>query len=390
MPYLAASNGSMPRVLILHASVGTGHERAAAALAAAFARKQEGEVRVEDTLDYGSQIFRQAYSRSYIDLSERSPMLWRLFYETTDASGPELAEMTNRLRGLVERLAITRLERFVSKFAPAAIVCTHFLPVELLLRLKNQGQLPQPIYCVVTDFFAHSFWVTPGIDGYFVGSEMTRNLLAARGVVPAIIHVSGIPIDPKVADPKDLDKTRAQLGFPPSEPLITLFGGGLNVERVRSIIEGILAIDLPGTLAVVAGRNEALVDAIDDLESRSRMRLQILGFIDYVDDLLVASDIVITKAGGLIVSETLARGTPLLVIDPIPGQEEWNADYVVGAGAGIQLRMAEAVPDAVRQLLARPERLAMLRAGAQEAGRPRAALDIAEYVLHDLRTGTHD
>ncbi len=187
----------MPRVLILHASVGTGHERAAVALADAFARKQEGEVRVEDTLDYGSQIFRQAYSRSYIDLSERSPMLWRLFYETTDASGSELTEMTNRLRGLVERLAITRLERFVTKFAPAAIVCTHFLPVELLLRLKQQGQLPQPIYCVVTDFFAHSFWVMPGIDGYFVGSEMTRDLLAARGVVPAIIRVSWHPDRPK-------------------------------------------------------------------------------------------------------------------------------------------------------------------------------------------------
>ncbi len=80
----------------------------------------------------------------------------------------------------------------------------------------------------------------------------------------------------------------------------------------------------------------------------------------------------------------------MLVIDPIPGQEEWNADYVVGAGAGVQLRMAEAVPDAVRQLVAHPERLDMLRTGAQEASRPRAALDIAEYVLNDLRTGTHD
>ncbi|MFL5802745.1 MAG: MGDG synthase family glycosyltransferase [Roseiflexaceae bacterium] len=380
----------MPRVLILHASVGTGHERAAIALAAAFARKQESEVRVEDTLDYGSQFFRQAYSRSYTDLSERSPLLWRIFYETTDASGPELIEMTNRLRGLVERLAITRLERFVHTFAPAAIVCTHFLPVELLLRLKNQGQLPQPIYCVVTDFFAHSFWVTPGIDGYFVGSEMTRDLLAARGVVPAIINVSGIPVDPEIAEPKEMLQMRAQHGFPRNEPLIALFGGGLNVERVRSMVEGILAIDIPGTLAVVAGRNEALADAIAGLDDRSALRLRALGYINYVDDLVAASDIVITKAGGLIVSETLARGTPMLVIDPIPGQEEWNADHVVSAGAGIQLRMAEAVPNAVRQLLAHPERLTVLRAGAQEAGRPRAALDIAEYVLRDLRAGTHD
>jgi processive 1,2-diacylglycerol beta-glucosyltransferase len=379
----------MPRLLILHASVGTGHQRAAEALAEAFVRKQDGEVRVADALDYGNELFRRAYSRSYIDMSERSPLLWRLFYETTDASEPEWIELTNRLRSLVERLAITRLERLVSKFSPEAIICTHFLPVELLLRLKQQGRLPQPLYCVVTDFFAHAFWVTPGIDGYFVGSDMTRDLLAARGVASSIIHVSGIPIDPAIAEPKDLAEVRARHHFAPDAPLITLFASGLNVQRVRAIAQGILASDVCGTLALVAGRNEALADALDDFSEGPTMRLQVLGFIDYVDDLVAASDIVISKAGGLIVSETLARGTPMLLIDPIPGQEEWNADYVVSAGAGVQLRMAESIPGALQQLLTHRDRLATLRASAQEAGRPRAALDIAEQVLHDLQAGIH-
>jgi processive 1,2-diacylglycerol beta-glucosyltransferase len=379
----------MPRLLILHASVGTGHQRAAEALAEAFARKQDGEVRVADALDYGNELFRLAYIRSYIDMSERSPLLWRLFYESTDTSEPEWIEVTNRLRSLVERLGIIQLERLVRNFAPEAIICTHFLPIELLLRLKRQGRLPQPLYCVVTDFFPHAFWVTSGIDGYFVGSEMTRNLLAARGVTPSIIHASGIPIDPAIAEPKKLAEMRARHNFSPDEPLVTLFGSGLNIQRVRSIAQGILARGLCGTLAVVAGRNEALTEALGDLASGPAMRAQVLGFIDYVDDLVVASDLVISKAGGLIVSETLARGTPMLLIDPIPGQEEWNADYVVSVGAGIQLRMAESVPDTVRQLLEHRDRLAALRAGAQEAGRPRAALDIAEQVLHDLQVGVH-
>jgi processive 1,2-diacylglycerol beta-glucosyltransferase len=379
----------MPRLLILHASVGTGHQRAAEALAGAFARKHAGEVRVADALDYGSELFRRAYSRSYIDMSEGSPLLWRLFYEGTDASTPEWIELTNRLRSLVERLGITRLDRLVRKFAPDAIICTHFLPVEMLLRLKRQGRLPQPLYCVVTDFFAHAFWVTPGIDGYFVGSEMTRDLLAARGVTSSIIRVSGIPIDPAIADQKEQAEMRARHGFAPDRPLIALFGGGLNVQRVRSIAEGILASDICGTLVVVAGRNEALLDALDDLADGPSMRLRALGFIDYVDDLVAASDLVISKAGGLIVSETLARGTPMLLIDPIPGQEEWNADYVVSAGAGVQLRMVESVPDTVRQLFLHPDRLAVLQRAAQEAGRPRAALDIAEQVLYDLQVGIH-
>jgi len=359
------------------------------ALADAFSRKQAAEVRVEDALDYGSPLFRQAYSRSYLDLSERAPMLWRLFYEGTNTNDPELVEMTNRLRSLVERLAVTRLERLVRRFAPAAIVCTHFLPVELLLRLKLRGRLPQPLYCVVTDFAAHAFWVAPDVDGYFVASTITREQLIARRVPPSIIHVSGIPIDLAIAEPKSVEQTRIQLGLPNDQPLVSFFGGGLDIERVQQMVEGLLTCGAAGTLVVVAGRNEALISALDDLSSSPTMDLHKLGLIAHVDDLLVASDLVITKAGGLIVSETLARGRPLLVIDPIPGQEEWNADYVVSVGAGIQLRMPASVPLAVQQLLDHPDWLAILRAAAQAVGRPRAALDIAEHILHELHVGVH-
>lgn len=380
----------MSRILILHASVGTGHLRAALALEGAFTRKRAAEVRVEDALDYGNTLFRQAYTRSYLDMSQRTPMLWRLFYESTNTSDPELIELTNRLRSLVEGLGITNLSRVVRKYAPAAILCTHFLPIELLLRLKKQGRLPQPIYCVVTDFFAHSFWVTPGIDGYFVASELTRDLLVARGVSPSIVRVSGIPIDLAITQPKLADEIRVQRGLSQGEPLVTLFGGGLDSDRVRLIIEGLLALDVRATLVVVAGRNESLVESIADLGDGSSLRLHRLGLIDYVDDLVAASDLVITKAGGLIVSEVLARGAPMVLIDPIPGQEEWNADHVVSVGAGLQLRMAESVPRAVQQLLSEQGRLEGLRACSRAAGRPRAALDVAEQVLRDLQVGVHD
>jgi processive 1,2-diacylglycerol beta-glucosyltransferase len=377
----------MPRILILHASVGSGHQRAAAALAEAFAHKQAGDVRVEDTLAYGSRVFRRAYTQAYRDLSERAPALWRLFYEGTNLSDPQWVEITNRIRSLVERPGGIRLRQLVTRYAPDAIVCTHFLPVELLLRLKRRGRLPQPIYCVVTDVVAHGFWATPAIDGYFVASTLTRDQLITRGVAPAIIHVSGIPVDLVIAEPKPVEAMRLRHGFPVDQPLISLFGGGLDVERVRLLVAGMLARTLPGTLAVVAGRNAALTEALANLTHGPTLRLRSLGLISYVDDLVAASDLVITKAGGLIVSEVLARGRPLLLIDPIPGQEEWNADYVVSAGAGIQLRIVELVPLAVEWLLAHPERLALLRRSAEAIGRPRAALDIAEAILRDLRGG---
>jgi processive 1,2-diacylglycerol beta-glucosyltransferase len=380
----------MPRILLLQASVGTGHKRAADAIHEAFTIKQELDVRVEDTLDHGAAFFRQAYSRSYLDLSERAPLFWRLFYESTDVADPELIEVTNRLRSLVERFGVTHLEDFIQEYNPTAIICTHFLPIELLLSLKHQGRLPQPIYCVITDFFAHTFWVMPGIDGYFVGNELTRELLIARGVAPSIIHVSGIPVDPKIAEPKDPNEVRNLHNLPTDQPVVSIFGGGILPERMRQIVSGLIKLNLRCTFVVVAGRNEELHEALSDLEGEGETTLIKLDYIDYVNDLLAASDLVITKSGGLIVSETLARGTPMLVIEPIPGQEEWNADYVVSAGAGVQLRMIEAIPDTVRQLLQHEDWLNVLQKGAERIGRPRAALDIAEQVLNELRSGTHD
>jgi processive 1,2-diacylglycerol beta-glucosyltransferase len=378
----------MPRILIMHASVGAGHVSAARALAEAFARKQSGEVRVADILDYGSQVFREAVTQSYLQLSSRAPFLWKMLYETTDAS--ELEIMSNiryRLQGRLGRPLVSKFTRFLRSYAPDALVCTHFLPVMLLSDLKIEGEWSKPLYCVITDYMVHNQWINRGVDGYFLASEITRAAMIARGAPPSILHVTGIPVKLEIAEQKPAGPMRARHRLPADGPLISLFGGGLEAERVRRMVRMLLESTAPATLVVVAGRSEDLIDALGDLHDGPRMQLRVLGRIDYVDDLVAASDLVITKSGGLIVSEVLARGTPMVIIDPIPGQEEWNADFVAGTGAGIQLRQPEAVPPAALYLLSQPERLAMMREQARRFGRPRAALDIAERVLADLRSG---
>jgi processive 1,2-diacylglycerol beta-glucosyltransferase len=374
----------MPRFLILHASVGSGHRSAAFALAQAFERLPDSEVRVEDTLDYASTLFRQAYARSYLELSERAPLVWQMFYESTDIDDTEWIRVTDRLRGLVAELTVTRLKRMIRKYAPAAIICTHFLPAELLMRMKVEGDARLPTYTVITDHAVHNNWITPGVDGYFVASEFPRQLMIARGVPAAIVHVSGIPINLEIAAPKDPREVRLRHALPLGAPVVSLFGGGLAPSRVRRIVQGMLDLDQDGLLVVAAGRNAELPAALEGLGDGARMRLRVLRQIDYVDDLVAASDLAITKAGGLIVSEILGRGTPLVVFDPIPGQEEWNADYLVSCGAGLQLRLPEWVPWAVQQLLNDRERLERIREHAARAGRPNAARDIAAFVARAL------
>jgi processive 1,2-diacylglycerol beta-glucosyltransferase len=228
---------------------------------------------------------------------------------------------------------------------------------------------------------AHTFWTYTDIDGYFVGSEHVRQQLMERGVLSSQVHVTGIPVDPSITEPKDAAAERRNLNLPPKGRVITLLGGGVSSQSVRTIARGILERNLSGTLVVVAGRNETLLDEVGELQRSESMDLRLLGYIDYMDSLITASDLVITKAGGLIISEVLARNVPLIVIDPILGHEEWNADFVVNSGAGIQLRMPASVPDAVVRLFRKPHLLADMRESAEAAGRPRAAHQVAEIVI---------
>lgn len=372
---------AVPRVLILHASVGSGHKRAGEALAAAFARRQPGQVQLADVLDYANPIFRQAYARSYIQMTDKVPGLWSYVYEQTDR---DLFRLTSEMRALADAIGAWGLRRLLRSYAPEIIVCTHFLPAEVLASRKGRARLPQPLYCVLTDYAAHAFWVYNNVDGYFVATGETRQQLIERGVPADIIRVTGIPVDPAIAEPKDQVAARAARGLPLEGHIVLLFGGGMDNRYVRMMIEGLLSSSVKGTLVVVAGRNRSLQADLGEIEGTADLKVRILGFVDYVDDLVVASDVVIAKAGGLTVSEVLGRATPMIIINPIPGQEESNADYLAGVGAGISIRLPEHVPFAVEQLLNDPPRLRQMRETGQHAARPRAALDIVEAILADI------
>jgi processive 1,2-diacylglycerol beta-glucosyltransferase len=272
----------------------------------------------------------------------------------------------------------------VSDLRPEAVVSVHPIPGHVLAHNKQGGAMSAPLYVVVTDYMAHSSWLVPGVDRYFVPSDFTRRELLIRGVPPELIEVTGIPVSLEINEAKEPIALRERYELPADRCVITLFGGGIEAERVRLMVTQILEGRTEGMLVVVAGRNEKLEAALSDLVDGPHMRLRLYGKVDHVDDLVAASDLVISKAGGLTVSEVLARGTPMVIIDPVPGQEEWNADVVAGAGAGIQLRMPETVPPAALYLLSQPERLELMRRQARLIGRPRAALDVAGSIMSDL------
>jgi processive 1,2-diacylglycerol beta-glucosyltransferase len=359
--------------------VGTGHKTAALALEKAFKQRGADRVWVQDTLDYGSGLFRRLYADLYIDLSEKTPELWGFAYHE---SNRDQTRFERQLRQLYSRIGVYKVDE-LNHLRPDAILCTHFLPIDAALNSLAPAGLRAPVYCVVTDFVGHPFWAHPRIAGTFVGNEMTADMLVSHGVPRNSLHVTGIPVNPAIGQPKDVAAIRTQrlLGM---GPVVTLIGSGIDDDKVRQMVEGMLLREIRGTLCVVAGRNYTLQQNLVGLRGNARLALQVLGFIDYLDDLIAASDLVITKSGGLITSEVMARGTPLLVTEPIRGQEEFNADYVVTAGVGVQARLTDSVPYLVEALLGDPSRLAVMRENAAMYGRPQAALEIADTVLNAI------
>jgi processive 1,2-diacylglycerol beta-glucosyltransferase len=375
---------AVTKILILHASLGAGHVSAAKALGEAFEQLGVEEVRVEDTLDFASKMLRNTWTKLYLRMSEASPQMYKLLYSQSDIGDVEDSLKTNKLYGQVSRPFMKRMETLVREMKPDAIVCAMQIPAQILQLMEMEGDLPMPNFVVVTDFFAHSTWINYGVDGYFVPSDLTKDVMIAQGMTPDKLTVTGIPVKLVLTEPKSKAEMRAKLELPADLPVVTIFGGGIVPARVRLMVSQLLNSDRSGVVVTVAGRNDKLATVLEDLTDGSQMKLRKLGMIDYVDDLVAASDLVVTKSGGLITSEVLARGTPLVIIDPIPGQEEWNADVVASSGAGIQLRMPEMVPLTVLNLLAEPKRLEAMRVQALKVGRPRAALDIAEQVLASL------
>jgi processive 1,2-diacylglycerol beta-glucosyltransferase len=376
----------MTRILVLYASLGSGHISAAQALCDAFSRVPGLEVYSEDALAHASTIYRGLIVRTYEQLSENMPILYRAYYEGSDIRDLEGSLENNLAWAKVERLFFRELGQLLRNINPDAVVCVQQIPSRLLQLLDFEDEVSKPQYVVVTDAIVHSTWINKGISKYFLPNEISKRMLVQRGISADTLHVSGIPVDLKMTEPKEKQAVRARHQFPDQQPVITLFGGGLHPKRVRTMVIDLLKTEIEGLLVVAAGRSHELLDALADVSSSSHLQLQKMGMIDYVDDLIVASDLVITKAGGLITSEVLARGTPMVLVDPIPGQEEENADVIAAAGAGVQIRLPEMVAPAVRFLLNHPERLEEMQQWATALGRPEAALEITEQILADLQS----
>ena len=367
------------RLLILSVSAGAGHVRAAQALeAAAQAANPPIDATHVDLLRLVPKDFRKLYGEKYISLVEKSPQLWSWLYTKTDR--PSRDSLVGKLKRAAEKLNTRKLWAEIERLAPGAILCTHFLPAELLSRARAKGRKVPPLWVQVTDFDVHTLWIHPHVDHYCVASDEVAFRLADRGVPREKISVTGIPVMPQFSARLERAECAAELGIDPRRFTVLMMAGGAGVGSLDELAARLLTIPAELQLVALAGRNAELLKKLQALAKQHPGRLYPLGFTTTVERVMTAADLVVTKPGGLSVSECLAKGRPMLLVAPIPGQEERNADYLLEAGAAVKAMDGATLVYKLSRLLADPARLAAMSAAAHTTARPHAARDVVALL----------
>jgi processive 1,2-diacylglycerol beta-glucosyltransferase len=285
-----------------------------------------------------------------------------------------------RLKRAVEKLNTRRLFAEIERLRPDVILATHFLPAELLSRARARGRKLPPLWVQVTDFDVHALWVHPHVDGYCVASDEVAFRLADRGVPRGNIHVTGIPVMPQFSASLDRTVCARELGVAPDRFTVLMMAGGAGVGGLDELAARLLRLPADLQLVALAGRNESLLGKLQALALAHPGRLFPLGFTTTVERAMTASDLVVTKPGGLSVSECLAKGLPMLLVSPIPGQEERNADYLLEAGAAIKAVDAATLEFKLARLLSDPARLRAMGDAARRIARGGAAAAVIGLV----------
>jgi processive 1,2-diacylglycerol beta-glucosyltransferase len=371
-----------PRVLLLSASSGAGHVRAAQALEKAFAVRGDCTVEHIDTIQYVSKLFQRVYDKAYISMVRRAPELMGVLYDRTDQPWHH-----PRRRLVMDRLNTTPMIRLLKRVQPDLCVATHFLSAEIVAWLIAKRKLRAHNAIVVTDYDVHAMWLCRTVDRYYLAIDEAAEYLARIGVPREKLRVTGIPIDPLFAKPLERGEARRALGLDPSAPVILISAGGYGIGPVEQLVKDLLAFEHPWQIVAIAGKAEKVRKRLDEISrdagelSSGAPRLVPVGFTTDMDKYMAAADLLVGKAGGLTTSEALARALPMALIEPIPGQEERNADHLLEAGAAIRCNNLPAAAWKIAELLDNPARLRRMRDAAQGMGKPGAAATIAEDAL---------
>lgn len=359
------------KILVIHASAGAGHFKAAEALYHGLKKSSSHEAVLADALDYTSPFFKNFYKKSYAFFVSRVPWLWGFFFYLLDISG--LQPLIRSARRLYNTVNAAPLHAFLDREDFDYILTTHFLPAEVVSALKRKKRIRAKLVTVITDFDVHKIWLTPETDIYVVASAWTQERLKALGVPPQKVCAFGIPTAEPFAGVYDMAEAKKSLGLKEDLFTVLIATGSFGIGPIERIIEA-----LPGfQLIVVCGHNRGLFER---LNAKKNELVKVTGLVDNMPELMAASNVMVTKPGGLSISEALVRQLPLVFFNAIPGQETHNVRVLQEHDIGFAPEGVEGIAGILQKLKSSPDFYLSVLKKTHQLARPSAVGDIISLI----------
>lgn len=393
------------KVLIMSASTGGGHNRAARAIKEELESRTIDNMSIEceivDSLKLVNNTMDKVISRGYEKSALYTPKAYGSVYrfsETTIASKNEFK--TNPLTSLMAR----KFKHLLNESTPDLIIGTHPFPMIALSTLKKNNNIHSlsrsesfykstkvdipPMISVLTDYTTHSTWIQNEIDYYIVGHEYVKELLVYEGVDSEKVKAFGIPVEKSFLSHRDRETVLTELGLSPEKLTVLLMGGSFGAGNIKETLEDLIAIDRDFQILVIAGRNEHLKDKLSKMLDSTihNKNICLLGYTNKMNDILASIDVLISKPGGLTTTEALLNDVPMIVPYFIPGQEEENLDFLTNCGAALRTTKKYSLPVLLKVLIDDPSRLDNLRKNIKSIRKFDSAVNISNLVVDILNS----
>ena len=359
------------KILVIHATAGAGHKKAAEAIYNGLLRHTTHHAQIVDSLDYTNPFFKDSYPKTYVFLVTKLPILWQFFFGVLDI--PLLQPLVHLTRRFYNGINTIKLVKFLKAEDFDVIITTHFMSAEVSAYLKRTGQIHSKVICTVTDFDVHRIWINQGIDLYTCASDYTKKKIESLGVNPKNVFVTGIPTDEKFALNVDKVQMRQKLKVDPNSFSVLLATGSFGMGPIEELIDMLKGYQL----LIVCGHNKSLYER---LKSRANAKVHVFGLVNNMDELMSATDVMVTKPGGLSIAEALVKKLPLIFFSAIPGQATGNIKVLKKYQAADDQGSLMDIVDRIDDLSATVQVYEDLRQKLEPLSKPNAVKDIIKLL----------
>ena len=368
---------SLERIVLMYITEVSGHHSATLAIERALKiLSPSAEVININAFNYTNPISEKLINWIYMAVIKRFPQLWRYLYDN-----PKVVKRISGIRDVVNKFNAPKLKMLFDQFKPDVVLCSQAFPCGMVADFKKEYHSDIPLVAVLTDYVPHSFWLYEQVDYYVTPSAEVSARLMAKGVAGQKIKALGIPFDPKFNLPISKEEAAKNLGLNPAVFTVLIMGGGQGLGPINTIMQKLE--ELPGELQeiVVCGSNKKLYRRINKKIKKYKKKIVLFGYAVGVQELMSASDVIITKPGGITTAEATTKKLPMIIVKPIPGQEASNTTYLTQMQAAIKVEDPKDINLIVRGLMDNPRRLEELSFAAAATSKPNSTLDIAKLVL---------